>query len=44
MQCSHTDFLICAVAHNNGLPIFTIDNDFRHYATYLPICFYGEAE
>lgn len=37
VQGSHTDFLICAVAHNNNLMIFTTDDDFRHYAKYLPI-------
>jgi hypothetical protein len=37
IQGSHTDFLICAVAHNNGLHIFTTDDDFNNYAKYLPI-------
>ena len=37
IQGSHTDFLICAVAHNNDLQIFTTDQDFTHYATHLPI-------
>ena len=34
---SHIDFLICAVAYNNDLMIFTTDKDFQHYAKYLPI-------
>ena len=37
VQGSHTDFLICAVAHNNDLLIFTTDKDFEGYADYLPI-------
>jgi len=37
VQGSHTDFLICAVACNNDLLILTTDQDFRHYAEYLPI-------
>jgi len=37
IQGSHTDFLICAVAHNNNLHIFTSDKDFDNYAKYLPI-------
>jgi hypothetical protein len=37
IQGSHTDFLICAVAYNNDLHIFTTDDDFSHYAKYLPI-------
>jgi predicted nucleic acid-binding protein len=37
VQGSHIDFLICAVACNNGLLIFTTDQDFRHYKKYLPI-------
>jgi predicted nucleic acid-binding protein len=34
---SHVDFLICAVAHNNNLLIFTLDNAFEDYARYLPV-------
>ena len=37
VQSSHIDFLICAVAHNNNLLIFTIDKDFDNFAKYLPI-------
>ena len=37
IQGSHIDFLICAVAHNNDLLVYTTDNDFHNYAKYLPI-------
>lgn len=37
VQGSHTDFLICAVACNNSLLIFTADHDFDSYAKHLPI-------
>ncbi len=37
IQGSHTDFLICAVAHNNNLLIYTTDKDFEGFAQYLPI-------
>jgi len=37
IQGSHTDFLICAVAANNNLVIYTLDDDFKLYAQYLPI-------
>jgi predicted nucleic acid-binding protein len=37
IQGSHIDFLICAVAHNNGLLIFTTDRDFVGYEKYIPI-------
>ena len=37
VQGSHIDFLICAVAHNNDLLIFTTDNDFDYFSKYLPI-------
>jgi predicted nucleic acid-binding protein len=40
VQGSHTDFLICALAHNNNLMIFTTDQDFKHYAKFLPIRLY----
>jgi predicted nucleic acid-binding protein len=40
VQGSHIDFLICAVANNNDLLIFTTDQDFQHYAKYLPIRLY----
>ncbi|HSH05221.1 MAG TPA: PIN domain-containing protein [Anaerolineae bacterium] len=37
IQGSNTDFLICALAVNHRLTIFTTDNDFTHYKQYLPI-------
>ncbi len=43
IQGSHTDFLICAVAVNYGLKIFTTDKDFKNYGKYIPIkLFSGE--
>ena len=42
IQGSHTDFLICSVAHNNDLFIFTTDKDFEGYSKYLPIKFLKE--
>ncbi|NJL71780.1 MAG: PIN domain-containing protein [Candidatus Competibacteraceae bacterium] len=37
IQGSHIDFLICAVAVNHRLKIFTLDADFGHYQRHLPI-------
>lgn len=37
IQGSNTDFLICAVAVNNGMSIYTSDEDFRHFQKVLPI-------
>ncbi len=37
IQGSHIDFLICAIAHNNDLLIYTTDQDFNHFAKHLPI-------
>ena len=37
IQGSHIDFLICAVAANHDLFIFTTDQDFVRYAEHLPI-------
>ena len=34
------DMLICASAQRHGLPIFTVDPDFRRYARVLPIRLY----
>jgi predicted nucleic acid-binding protein len=31
------DFLLCATALQRNLEIFTIDNDFDHYAQHLPL-------
>jgi predicted nucleic acid-binding protein len=37
IQGSHIDFLICAMAHNHNLLIFTTDLDFEKYAQYIPV-------
>lgn len=37
VQGSNTDFLICAVAAERDLTIFTTDLDFQRYRTYIPI-------
>lgn len=43
IQGSNTDFLICAVAARNELPIFTTDGDFTRFATILPVALHGKA-
>ena len=35
VQGSNTDFLICAVAINHKLPVFTLDRDFEMYRQWL---------
>ena len=40
IQGSNTDFLICAVAARNNLPIFTADKDFDHFKKHIPIVLY----
>ncbi len=40
IQGSNTDFLICAVAHNRGYSIFTMDKDFGNFQPYIPIVFH----
>ena len=37
IQGSSVDFLICAVAVRNDFAIYTVDKDFEHYKTVLPI-------
>ena len=37
IQGSHIDFLICAVAKRQDVPIFTTDKDFTHYQRILSI-------
>jgi len=37
VQGSNTDFLICAVAVRERMPIFTTDVDFSYFQKYLPI-------
>ena len=41
IQGSPVDFLICAVAVRNEFAIYTIDKDFEHYKTVLPIMLWG---
>lgn len=43
IQGSNTDFLICAVAARNDLPIFTTDGDFTRFAQILPVALHGKA-
>lgn len=37
IQGSHTDFLICAVAKRNDVPVFTTDHDFSLYKSVISI-------
>ena len=37
IQGSHIDYLICSVAANNDMSIFTMDNDFQFYKKYIRI-------
>jgi len=37
IQGSHIDFLICAVAANHDMSIFTLDQDFHNYQEYIKI-------
>lgn len=37
LQGSNTDFLICAIAKNHNMSIFTIDKDFSSFSKHLPI-------
>jgi len=37
VQGSPIDFLICAIAIRNNLPIMTTDKDFTEYAKHIPI-------
>ena len=34
---SHIDFLICAIAANNNMAIWTADKDFDNYGKYIPV-------
>ena len=43
IQGSHIDFLICAIAHNNNLLIYSTDMDFENYEKYLPIKLFRES-
>ena len=40
IQGGHIDFLICAVAARNKIPIFTCDNDFVQYSKIIKIELY----
>ena len=40
IQGSNTDFLICALSSRRKMPIFTIDKDFNHFKTFLPLEFH----
>jgi predicted nucleic acid-binding protein len=40
VQGSYTDFLLCAIAANRGLHIFTADAKFEHLAMHLPVRLY----
>ena len=40
VQGSYIDFLICAVAARNQVPVFTLDGDFERYAQPLGISLY----
>jgi len=40
IQGSHIDFLICAIANRIDIPIFSTDNDFKHYQKVIPIKLY----
>ena len=37
IQGAHTNFLICAFAMRHGMPILSVDKDFKSYARVLPI-------
>ena len=41
IQGSHTDFLICAVAKQRNLPVFSLDQDFVHFSGCLSIGLFG---
>lgn len=42
IQGSAIDFLICAIALRNDLPIFTLDKDFESYALVLPLTLHAK--
>ena len=44
IQGSHIDFLICAVAVNHDMSIFTLDQDFQNYQKYIEIRLEKNAE
>lgn len=42
IQGSHTDFLICAVAQQRKLPVFSLDRDFEYFSECLPVSLFGK--
>ncbi|MHB8844648.1 MAG: PIN domain-containing protein [Nitrospirota bacterium] len=40
IQGSNTDFLLCSLSERTGMPIFTIDDDFKLFTKYLPVKLY----
>lgn len=44
VQGSNTDFLLCAVGHLRGMPIFTTDKDFGAYSRTLGIRLHSPSE
>lgn len=44
VQGSNTDFLLCAVGHLRGMPIFTTDKDFSAYSRTLGIRLHSPSE
>lgn len=43
IQGSFTDFLICAVAVNQHVSVYTVDKDFMHYSKMLPLKLHSAA-
>lgn len=41
IQGSNTDFLICAVAVQRKLPVFSLDQDFAHFQKCLPLTLFS---
>ena len=37
IQGSNTDFLLCAISTRHRMPIFTADNDFINFQSFIPI-------
>ena len=37
VQGSNTDFLLCAIAQNRHMPIYTLDKDFYNFQKYIDI-------
>lgn len=42
IQGSHVDYLLCSIAANHDLLIFTLDRDFEHYSRHLPVGLYKD--